>query len=96
MSDKIKSLLKSRRFWAAVGGVIAVCLQDTVGLDETTTNSIVAVAVAWILDHPANIIPVMGTNNLDRITKISDALKVKMDRDTWFLLYTAALGRDMP
>ena len=55
-----------------------------------------AIAVAWILAHPANIIPVMGTNNLDRITKISDALKVKMDRDTWFLLYTAALGRDIP
>jgi len=38
----------------------------------------------------------MGTNNLERITKNSDALKVKMDRDTCFLLYNAALGRDIP
>lgn len=49
MTDKIKSLVKSRRFWAAVGGVVVVCLQDTIGLDETTANSIVAVAVAWIV-----------------------------------------------
>jgi len=49
MTDKIKSLVKSRRFWAAVGGVVVVCLQDTMGLDETTANSIVAVAVAWIV-----------------------------------------------
>ena len=55
MSDKIKSLLKARRFWAAGGCVMGVCLQDTVGLDETTTNSIVAVAVAWIVGDSIRI-----------------------------------------
>ncbi len=52
-----------------------------------------AVAVAWLLRHPARILPVMGTNNLERIKGLSDALKVDMDRETWFQLYTAALGR---
>ena len=55
-----------------------------------------AVAVAWLLAHPANIVPVMGTNNLDRIKTLSDATKVKMDRQTWFELYTAALGNEVP
>ena len=55
-----------------------------------------AVAVAWLLAHPANVMSVMGTNNLDRIGKLSDALKVKMDRETWFALYTAALGQEVP
>jgi len=54
-----------------------------------------AVATAWLLAHPAKIMPVMGTNNLDRIRAISDALKVGMDRETWFELYTAALGREV-
>ena len=54
-----------------------------------------AVAVAWVLAHPAKILPVMGTNNLQRIAGISDALKVKMDRQTWYKLYTAALGREV-
>ena len=53
-----------------------------------------AVAVAFLLAHPAKILPVMGTNNLDRIASISDALKVKLDRQTWFQLYEAALGRE--
>jgi predicted oxidoreductase len=48
-----------------------------------------------LLAHPANIIPIMGTNNINRISKISDAFKVKMDRITWFELYTAALGREV-
>lgn len=54
-----------------------------------------AVAVAWVLAHPAKILPVMGTNSLTRIAQISDALKVKMDRQTWYKLYTAALGREV-
>ncbi|MEM0935416.1 MAG: aldo/keto reductase [Pseudomonadota bacterium] len=54
-----------------------------------------AVAVAWLLAHPARILPVLGTNTLSRIAALSDALKVEMDRQTWFLLYTAALGREV-
>ena len=54
-----------------------------------------AVAVAWILAHPAKVLPVMGTNNLARISGLSDALKVNMDRITWFKIYTAALGREV-
>ena len=55
-----------------------------------------AVAVAWLLAHPANIMPVMGTNNLDRIRRMGDAFTVQMDRETWFELYTEALGREVP
>ena len=54
-----------------------------------------AVAVAWLLAHPAHILPVMGTNTLERIHAIGDALKVTMDRETWFELYTAALGHEV-
>ena len=54
-----------------------------------------AVAVAWLLAHPARILPVLGTGNLDRIRAISDAFKVKIDRQTWFSLYEAALGQEV-
>jgi predicted oxidoreductase len=40
--------------------------------------------------------PVMGTNNISRINSLSDALKVKMDRQTWYEIYTAALGNEVP
>ncbi len=54
-----------------------------------------AVATAWLLLHPARIIPVMGTNNPARIAAIGEAMRVPMDRETWFELYTAALGREV-
>ncbi|WP_299968932.1 aldo/keto reductase family oxidoreductase [uncultured Roseobacter sp.] len=55
-----------------------------------------AVAVAWLLAHPVGILPVMGTNTLSRIAKFSDALSVEMDRQTWFELFEAANGQEVP
>jgi predicted oxidoreductase len=55
-----------------------------------------AVAVAWLLAHPAGILPVMGTNSLPRIRALSDALKVRLTREDWFDLYSAAEGRKVP
>ena len=54
-----------------------------------------AVAIAWLLAHPSRILPVLGTNSLERIKGMSDALDVKMDRQTWYEIYTAALGREV-
>lgn len=54
-----------------------------------------AAAVAWLLHHPARILPVMGTNALPRIAALSYALRVPMDRQTWFELYTLSLGREV-
>lgn len=55
-----------------------------------------AMAIAWLLRHPAQILPVMGTNNLDRIRSLSEATKVTLDRQTWFELYTLAIGKEVP
>jgi predicted oxidoreductase len=54
-----------------------------------------AVAVAWLLHHPARVLPVLGTNTLSRIAAISDALRVPMDRQTWFELLTLAQGHEV-
>ena len=87
--------------WSPLGGGTLMtgkgAVQDALGkvaAENGVDNS--AVAVAWLLAHPANIAPVMGTNNISRIKALSDALKVKMDRETWFALYTAALGAEVP
>jgi len=64
-------------------------IADTFGVEPST------VAVAWLLAHPANILPVLGTNSLSRIETISQALEIKLDRQTWFEIYTTALGREV-
>ena len=87
--------------WSPLGGgtLMTETTPLTVVMDEVANaNSVdrAAVATAWLLAHPANIFPVMGTNNINRIKDFSDAFNVKMDRPTWFKLYEAALGHEVP
>ena len=86
--------------WSPLGGG-ALMTEDTpltaVMEEVANANSVdrAAVAVAWLLAHPAKIMPVMGTNNINRIRGLSDAFNVDMPRTTWFKLYEAALGHEV-
>ncbi|WP_319545358.1 aldo/keto reductase family oxidoreductase [Ruegeria conchae] len=87
--------------WSPLGGGLLMAGNPPVGVvaDEIAAEFGVdraAVAVAFLLAHPANILPVLGTNNLGRIKRVSDALKVKLDRESWYRLYEAALGHEVP
>lgn len=53
-------------------------------------------AIAWLLAHPAGIMPVLGTNNIDRIKTLSGALDIKISRERWFEIWTAAAGEEVP
>lgn len=55
-----------------------------------------AVALAWLLAHPAGIVPVIGTNNLARISASARALDVSLSREDWFELYELANGHEVP
>ncbi|MBR7890187.1 aldo/keto reductase [Marinomonas sp. A79] len=65
-----------------------ICQQQNCTLDQA--------AVAWLLAHPANILPVVGTNHPERIKTLSDAMDIQIDRETWFELLTAAAGHEVP
>ena len=77
----------------AQGGRLTPRLRE---LAEEVGTDPAAVAVAWLLAHPAGIVPVLGTNALPRIAAIADAFKVPMSRETWFDLYATALGHEVP
>jgi predicted oxidoreductase len=86
--------------WSPLGGG-ALMTENTpltaVMEEVANANSVdrAAVSVAWLLAHPAKIMPVMGTNNINRIRGFSDAFNVDMPRTTWFKLYEAALGHEV-
>ena len=58
-------------------------------------TDVTSIAIAWLLAHPSRILPVLGTNNLDRIATIGKAMTVKMSRPEWFELYEAARGHEV-
>lgn len=59
----------------------------------TSAGSIV---LAFLLKHPANIRPIIGTTNPKRIKELSDATEIKLSREEWYKLYTLARGKQLP
>ena len=54
-----------------------------------------AVAIAWLLRHPAGMQPIVGTVNKKRIADISRAADVRLSREEWYDIYKAA-GNTLP
>lgn len=59
---------------------------------QVTNN---AIAVAWILRHPARIQTIVGTTNKKRLADICKASEVNLTREEWYALYMAA-GKVLP
>jgi predicted oxidoreductase len=51
--------------------------------------------LAWILKHPAGIIPIAGTVNIARIQSLMKAVELKMDKEDWFAIWTESMGDDV-
>jgi predicted oxidoreductase len=58
-------------------------------------SDVTSLVVAWLMAHPARIMPVMGTNSLQRIASFGAAAEISIDRETWYEIYTIALGEEV-
>jgi predicted oxidoreductase len=54
------------------------------------------VALAWLLKHPAGIIPVVGTTKPERLLEAKRALQVTMTREQWYRLLEVSFGERLP
>ncbi len=52
-------------------------------------------ALAWLLSHPANLFPVIGTTRPERVVESAKAADIKLDRQDWFAMLKAASGTDV-
>ncbi|MDY4518195.1 MAG: aldo/keto reductase [Candidatus Spyradocola sp.] len=53
------------------------------------------IAVAWLLRHPANFQPIIGTMNITRLAECVKACDVQLTRQEWYDIYLSA-GNILP
>jgi len=58
--------------------------------------SATAIALAWLLRHPAGIQPVLGTLNLHRLEASIPAVDVELSRKEWYALLESSRGESVP
>ncbi|HTI49357.1 MAG TPA: aldo/keto reductase, partial [Planctomycetaceae bacterium] len=54
------------------------------------------IALAWLLTHPAKMIPIIGSTNPDHIRDAARADGVELSREDWYRLLVAARGEKLP
>ena len=64
---------------------------DALAQSRGVTNT--AIAIAWILRHPARMQPILGTTNASRVKDICKASGVTLTRPEWYEIYLAAGNR---
>lgn len=92
--------------WSPLGGGRIGGSLGTDGVDMVSTElariaddrgvDTSAVALAFVLRHPSRPVPIIGTQQVDRIRSASDALRVDLTRAEWYSLYQASTGEPLP
>ena len=66
---------------------------DSVAEERGVTNT--AIAIAWLLRHPARMQPILGTTNPQRVQDACKASGIRLTRQEWYGIYLAA-GNKLP
>ncbi|WP_226064839.1 aldo/keto reductase [Kaistella polysaccharea] len=53
------------------------------------------ILLAFILKHPANVIPIIGTSRVEKIKEFKQSLGLELSREDWFRLLEASNGKEV-
>ena len=63
---------------------------------ELNVEGIDKIIYRWLLKHPSQIIPVIGTGKIDRIENAVESMEISMTLEQWYRIYTASTDVDVP
>ena len=80
---------------AETGGFDNILLPSgyALGID---TSAFAAATYSWVMAHPARPIPIVGTQNPERIKEIPQAFAPRWTRAEWYAVLVAARGEKLP
>ena len=67
---------------------------DQVAQEQGVSRSVAA--YSWLMAHPAGIIPIIGSQQIERINEGVQALKLRWTRENWYAVLVAARGEPLP
>mgnify|MGYP003646519025 CR=1 FL=1 len=54
------------------------------------------ILLAWVLQHPAKVLPIAGTVNIARIQSLMKAVELNLEKEDWFAIWAESMGEDVP
>lgn len=98
MAHNIKPLA-----WSPVGSIFKEDSEQTRKLKYLMVELVAkyeapadVILLAWILRHPAGIIPVSGSCSIDRLKNQMKATQLQLELQDWFAIWTESMGEKVP
>lgn len=89
--------------WSPIGCVFKLDTEQTQRLKVLLADLMVkyeapadVILLAWILQHPAGILPVTGSTNPDRLKSQVKATELQLELEDWFAIWTESMGQKVP
>ncbi len=51
--------------------------------------------LAWLMKHPSQIIPIIGTTKIERVHSAVEATLLDIDREDWFKMWEASTAEEV-
>ena len=81
---------------AGAGPQVRAAAKAVAAIAAAKHTSREAIALGWILRHPAGIQPIVGTAKPERLRLSAEADQVELTREEWYTLLEAARGAPVP
>lgn len=65
-------------------------------LESKYNVSIDVLLLAWIMQHPSGVLPVIGTTNVERIKNVTKSISLKLELEDWFAIWSESIGMKVP
>ena len=89
--------------WNPLGSIYKEDIPQTIRIKELLQKLVSkynlpeeVLLLAWILKHPANISPIVGTTNLERIKVLQVLQHFQLELEDWFAIWTESIGTKIP
>ncbi len=61
-----------------------------------SVKSVETIIYAWLLNHPSNIVPIVGSSKFERVKTAVEAQNINLTTEEWYQIYIASKGHDVP
>ena len=78
------------------GGRLASLIECLDGIAAAQQTTRTGVALAFLLTHPAGVVPILGTQRVERIRDSLATFKVRLRRVDWYAIVQASQGKRLP
>jgi len=98
---QLDTLIKHRvspMAWSPLGGgkhFETEAMQKVTELAAQRQSTAAQLLLAWLLKHPAGIVPILGTTKPERIVEAAQAIEIDLDTQTWFEMLKWVRGKDV-